>query len=135
MPAGRPTSYNEEIYDRAVAYLEGEYEEDEVTPTIAGLSLFLGITRSTVYQWAKDDQKPEFSYIVEQLMAAQEKSLVKNGLTGDFNASITKLALTKHGYSDKQETQHGGNIGVTDLTDDQLNYRLQELINAAAESQ
>jgi len=34
----------------------------------------------------------------------QERKLICNGLMGDFNPAITKMMLTKHGYSDKMET-------------------------------
>ncbi|WP_415843310.1 terminase small subunit [Xenorhabdus thuongxuanensis] len=32
--------------------------------------------------------------------------LINKGLTGDFNSTIAKMMLTKHGYSDKQEIDH-----------------------------
>jgi len=32
--------------------------------------------------------------------------LVNKGLTGDFNATITKLMLANHGYSEKQSIDH-----------------------------
>ena len=37
------------------------------------------------------------------MAALQERKLLSNGLTNEFNASITKLLLTKHGYTDKVE--------------------------------
>lgn len=106
---GRPTKYNKEILEKAIAYLDGGYEALEPVPTIAGLSLQLNIARETVYDWAKQDEKGDFSDIVSNLMAKQEMGLMAGGIRGEFNASITKLALTKHGYSDKQEmTGKGG---------------------------
>ena len=68
----------------------------EVIPTIEGLSVYLNVSRSTVYKWKGDNA--EFSDILEDLMARQAKELFSNGLTGDFNPTITKLILTKHGY-------------------------------------
>ena len=35
-------------------------------------------------------------------------TLIAKGLKGEFNASITKLMLTKHGYTDKQDVTTGG---------------------------
>ena len=49
--------------------------------------------------------KEEFSAIVAEILALQERTLLKGGLTEDFNASITKLLLTKHGYSDSQRIE------------------------------
>ncbi|MDF7480882.1 DNA-packaging protein, partial [Proteus mirabilis] len=40
------------------------------------------------------------------IMAFQEMKLINSGLAGDFNATITKLMLANHGYSEKQEVDH-----------------------------
>ena len=103
MSGGRPTKYNQAILDKAKDYVAIGYELEEPVPTIAGLSLWLNIARDTVYDWADQEDKAEFSYIVKRLMAKQEMKLSAGGIKGDFNASITKLLLTKHGYSDKKE--------------------------------
>ena len=121
--AGRPTKYNKDILVKALEYTNTGYEEEEPFPTIAGLALALNIARDTVYDWAKQDDKGDFSDIVEDLMAKQEIKLLSGGIRGNFNASITKLALTKHNYSDKQEQNMSGAIGVVDLsgkTDEEL---------------
>jgi hypothetical protein len=36
--------------------------------------------------------------------AKQERQLISGGLTNEFNSAITKMMLTKHGYTDKTET-------------------------------
>jgi len=112
----RPTKYNDKILEKANTYLttynnKEDPLDNEPVPTIAGLSLALGIARETVYDWAKQDEKGKFSDIVSDLMAKQEMRLMSGGVTGEFNASITKLALTKHGYSDKQDQQVTGANG------------------------
>ena len=102
-PVGRPSDYNEETVPKAIKYCQ-EYESlGEVIPSIAGLAIYLDITRETVRVWAKEENKKDFSVIVAQILATQEKKLVNSGLKDDFNSSITKLLLTKHGYSDRQE--------------------------------
>lgn len=106
---GRPSIYSEEMVAKAQGYLEGFESIDpvldnEVIPTVAGLSIHLGISRDTVYDWAKQKDKEDFSYIVTQILASQESSLVNNGLRGSFNPTIAKLMLTKHGYSEKIDT-------------------------------
>jgi hypothetical protein len=55
--------------------------------------------------------------------------LIDGGLIGDFNPTITKLMLTKHGYSDKQEVDNKSSDGsmtpkVT-LTTEQVKEALQ----------
>jgi len=131
MPAGRPTLYNQEIIDKTLQYCQiYNTELDEVIPSIAGLSIYLDITRATVYEWAKDSDKPEFTYIVAKLLALQEKSLVKGGLTEDFNASITKLLLSKHGYSDTSHVDANVNSGLNE----EEKAKLMALLNETGKS-
>jgi hypothetical protein len=119
--AGRPTEYSPKVLKDARAYLaECEDEEYDWTktdgaqstsyehrvkvklPSIEGLARHLKVHRDTLYEWEK--QHVEFSDILEQVRAIQAERLINKGLSGDYNPTITKLMLTKHGYSDKQET-------------------------------
>jgi hypothetical protein len=94
--------------EAAKEYINGGYTaHNHAIPSIAGLSLVLGVTRGTIREWANNVD--EFSTIVEHLLAKQEQELVSNGLAGTFNPSISKLILTKHGYSDKIEQEISGN--------------------------
>lgn len=70
-------------------------------PTIGGLARYLHISRDTVYDWKKKHK--EFSYIIEEMMAEQENRLINNGLAGDYNPTIAKVLLTKHGYREGHE--------------------------------
>lgn len=107
MTLGRPTLLTTELIQKAQEYadlcakraLDGG---NEVTGSIAELSLYLDVARSSIYKWAEESQI--FSDILEKIMSSQELALIDNGLKGTFNSTITKLMLTKHGYSDKQET-------------------------------
>lgn len=114
MPAGRPTLYSSEILQKAAEYLDNYQEQGDVIPSIAGLAIVLNLNRSTIHAWVKDDDKDEFSNIVDKLLHSQEQKLVNKGLEGEFNASITKLLLTKHGYSDSQNIR--GSMGISELT-------------------
>jgi len=120
MPAGRPTDYTPELLESAWKYIK---DCPDVIPSIEGLCDHIDIARVTAYAWAKDENK-EFSYILEALMRKQGKTLINNGLSGGFNSTIAKLILTKHGYSDKQETEMSGSLGLHDMTDEQLNQKL-----------
>ncbi len=116
---GAPTKYSDEILVLARAYVE-EFQpsDDELIPMVCGLALHLNLSRETIYAWSRDEDKQDFSDIVNVLMAKQEKMLFSGGLSGDFNASITKLALTKHNYSDK--TDNNTTLDLSKLTMEQL---------------
>jgi hypothetical protein len=111
MPAGRPTDYTPELIEKAWAYANGGWEEaGDPVPSIAGLACEIGVSRETCHAWAKDETK-EFSDILKAIAQEQERNLVKGGLGGVFNASITKMMMTKHGYSDRVETDHTSSDG------------------------
>lgn len=99
MPTGRPQEYNQNYTEKAEEYLENIGKD---LPSIEGLAVFLEVHRSTIYDWR--DKFSEFSDILEKLLALQAEKLMNNGLQGKWNATISKLILTKHGYSDKNET-------------------------------
>lgn len=114
---GRPTEYKEDILVKAKEYIDScEDEETQKVkqsnnnkgyemyynkikvnlPTIEGLAVYLEISRDTIYDWEK--KYKEFSDIIERLRAKQANALINNGLSGDYNATIAKVLLTKHGY-------------------------------------
>lgn len=109
---GRPSKLAESLQP-AREYLEGGYEIDgAVIPTVAGLACYLGVSRSTVNKWAAEDTaEGGFSDIVEGILSMQEFKLVNGGLKGDYNSTIAKLMLTKHGYSDKAEVDNKSSDG------------------------
>ena len=104
MPAGRPTKYTPAIAKKARDYNENYQEKyGDVIPSIVGMADALELSRSTLYLWA-EDKEHEFSDILERCNVKQEKILINKGLIGDFQSSMAKLLLVKHGYHDKQET-------------------------------
>ena len=102
--AGRPTKYSQEIIDKSLYYLENYQDNGDVIPSIEGLSEHLELNRDTLYDWKGQEGKEDFSDILSQILVRQARVLINSGLKGDFNAAICKLALGKHGYHDKQET-------------------------------
>lgn len=113
-PVGRPSSLKQEHIDGAKWYLKGgfaELEPKQVVPSIAGLACYLGVERNRIREWGT--QNDEFQTTLEAIKSAQEVLLINNGLTGDFNATITKLMMSNHGYSDKVDsdiTNSDGNL-------------------------
>lgn len=118
MPTGRPTDYNASILEKANNYLINYKDEGDVIPSIAGLAVVLKIARSTIYDWAKQEEKKAFSDILDDILSKQEQVLMNKGLTGEFNSNITKLALGKHGYHDKQEVDNKTSLTVVMPSDD-----------------
>lgn len=103
-PVGRPSELAETLL-KAKEYLYGGYElVNEVIPSIAGLACFTEKSRGNIYAYG--EQSKEFKDILEGILRLQESKLLNRGLTGEFNSTITKLILTKHGYSEKQEIDH-----------------------------
>lgn len=121
MPAGRPNEYTEDILVKAQEYLDLCIdEEDEFhktrgvksdgyerlvrvrIPTIEGLAVHLNIARSTLYEW-KEKYK-ELADIIDNLQDIQADRLLNNGLSGDYNPTIAKVLLTKHGYREAVDT-------------------------------
>jgi hypothetical protein len=102
----RPTDYNEEILEKTKEYVNSctDTEADKETgitkkvnlPTIEGLAYYISVNRDTIYDWCKVHK--EFSDIIDNLRAKQAKELINKGLSGDYNPTIAKVLLTKHGY-------------------------------------
>lgn len=103
MAGGRPTDYSEDTLVKTRDYIENHENYGDVVPSVAGLATELGIARSTVYEWAKDENKQEFSDMLDNILSTQERKLLGKGLSGEFNSTITKLMLAKHGYVDQSK--------------------------------
>lgn len=98
---GRPSRYNEDIQAKADEYL-ATYTKGSVVPSVAGLSLYIDVPDSTIYDWKA--KHPEFSGTLGRIKKKQEEELLNKGLTSEFNATIVKLMLHNHGYHDKVDT-------------------------------
>ncbi|OCG58767.1 hypothetical protein A9G41_08120 [Gilliamella sp. Nev5-1] len=83
---------------------QGYINNGEVIPYVAGLALYANCSRSSLYNYASSSE--EFKDALELIKARQEVELINKGLKGEFNASIAKLMLANHGYSEKQILDH-----------------------------
>lgn len=98
---GRPSIYAEKL-EQSKKYLMGGWQEiGDSIPSLAGLACYLGVARETLYDWKSKEKA--FSDILNEILTLQERTLLNGGLSKDFNPIITKLVLSKHGYSDKVE--------------------------------
>jgi len=96
---GRPSKLTDEVMAKVEDYIKNYANYGDPFPSAAGLADELGISRKTIYNWA--DSSPDFLRMLDAINAKQERVLLANGITGEFNAAITKLVLAKHDYSDK----------------------------------
>ena len=102
--AGRPTDYSPELVAKASEYLDKYEEQGDMIPSVVGLCKYIGRSRACIYRWAEQEDKKEFSDILDDINETQSRVLINKGLSGDFNSNITKLVLGKHGYHDKQDS-------------------------------
>lgn len=103
-PVGRPSKYNEAMQAQADDYLMGWAEHGDAIPSRVGLCCYLGIDKTTSYDW--EEKHPDFSHTCKAIEAMQEREALNKGITGVFNAQITKLVLSNHGYSEKQSVDN-----------------------------
>ena len=101
MAGGRPTKYNATIQKKADEYINN-LPDDEVIHTVEGLADHINVARSTVYKWK--DEIEQFSDTLETILRKQAKTLINRGLTGEFNAPMTKMLMNvNHGYRERTE--------------------------------
>lgn len=116
--AGRPSKLTPELIEHAKTYIATcvEYYDDMgklqiELPSIEGLALFIGVARQNIYRWKDDaiDEDPAlldaFRDILEEVLARQAKRLLNQGLAGNYNSTIAKLILGKHGYVDEKHNE------------------------------
>lgn len=108
---GRPTKYCDGILEKAKQYLYTYETLGHAIPSVEGLALHLDIDRSTIYDWASQEDKEEFSYTLSKINITQKHVLLTKGLLSEFNSNICKLALGNHGFSDKQQSEVSGRDG------------------------
>lgn len=100
----RPTKLTPALTELTREYINDCTKFEDVVPTTAGLSLALKVSRSTLYDWSNPKGErfnAEFSDMLDELQAKQERELVANGLQSIWNPAITKLMMAKHDYTDK----------------------------------
>jgi hypothetical protein len=117
---GRPSKYTPQLLALAESYIDNFSELDnDVIPTNEGLCEWIGINDDTLYEWLKHEDKKEISEVVKQVQKKQKRIISNSGITGEFNANISKLFLSQHGIIEKkqieQTTTHKAEQSAVDL--------------------
>jgi len=103
----RPTKYQKKFVKDADKYLAEHKDETEKKlkvklPTIEGFAQYIGVHKSTLYEW--EVEYDEFSDALEKIRAEQQQRLINMGLSGDYNSTIAKLILSSnHGMREKSD--------------------------------
>lgn len=113
MVMGCPSKYTPEIVEKARYYLENWKLTGDVIPMKGALAMEMGISRDTLNEWAKHEDKGDISDIVNKVSVLQRRELCNRGLDGAHNAMITKLMLCKHGVVEKTESKDQVTTDVT----------------------
>jgi hypothetical protein len=90
--------------------------------TIDGMCLFLDISPSTWYEWRKTED--DYSDIVTKAENVIRSQKFAGAAADLLNSNIIARDL---GLSDKKETEHSGTIQFTDMTDEDLDRRIESL--------
>jgi hypothetical protein len=102
----------EELLDKSVEYEEGWKSKGEIIPTLAGLAVHLKVSKECVSRWRKKEKYEKFDQLCARVQSEQELMLISGGLSKTYDASLSKLLLHKHGYSDRIETDNKHNHTV-----------------------
>lgn len=144
----RPIEYKSDVHPQKVleyiSQCEDEIEEYHKTrgdksdsfdrivkvklPSIEGLAFFMGINKTTVYEW--ESSYEEFSNVIDKLRQKQASELINKGLSGDYNPTIAKVLLTKHGYREGvEQTGKDGKDLIPEPLSEEEKEKLNTLLN------
>ncbi len=136
MPAGRPTKYKPEHCDTVIDIMSEGASKAECCAK-------LGIWPSTFIDWQKEN--PEFSEAVKRGMLLSKAWWEEKGRkatfggTDGFNATSFIFNMKNRFkeedelgecWADMRENKHSGVVGVSDMTEAQIDDRLREAVQA-----
>ena len=102
---GRPTKYTPDIFPKIEEYLSMCGREQTKLPSVEGLALFLGVNKTTIFEW--DKKYPEFSNYIKKVANKQKEQLMDDGMYGgkEVNASMAIFLLKAiHGLKEADPT-------------------------------
>lgn len=121
---GRPTIYDPEFHPESFIELSRQGK------LLAEICAEWEISRDTLWRWAKDDSKQEFSDAIKIGMQLREAEWIKKGMSfmefSKDRSVVPWLFIMKNcfGWSDKQEinqnNNHSGSIDLKDISKENL---------------
>ena len=102
-----PSKYTKPRLVKARSYVR-DLPDDEVVHSIQGLAGAMKVCTDTMENWERDPEKTEIIGILKEIRRLQCSELLNKGLSGDYNPTIAKLMLTKHGYRDAVDSTLSG---------------------------
>lgn len=121
---GPKSKYSPAVLDQIETYLSMCSREQTQLPSVEGLALYLGLNKSTLYEWAKE--KPELSDGLKKIASKQKEQLMNDGMYGgkEVNASMAIFLLKAlHGLKDQptimQQFNVGGKMGIEFIDNDE----------------
>ena len=124
---GAPSQYSKTILSKAKEYLDQWEELGDYIPQLCGLSEHCQICETTRQKYEKEHE--EFAAVCARVRARQQRVLINKGLSRQADASLSKLLLMKHGYSDRVETDIKSSDGSMSppkpMTEDELKEKLR----------
>lgn len=126
-PDGRPPLYKTpEQMQEAIDKHFADCREREEPLTMCGLALTLGMSRQAL---SKYKEKDEFVDTIKNARLQVEQS-IESGLLKGYNPAGAIFNL-KNNFDWKDKTEVDQKISLTDLSDEQLNARLNALITGS----
>jgi hypothetical protein len=109
-PVGRPRAHTQTEDEKIIANMI-KYTNENTIPILAEFCYLNNVTKQYLHQ------HEEFTTVLKRLLAKKEAQLEKGALGGKINSSVAIFSLKQLGWSDKQEIEHSGNMGVTIVDD------------------
>lgn len=98
-------SSDKELIEKGFEYLQNYKQAGDVVPSLAGMAHYLDTSKAQLQAWLADGDE-ELADLVARLDTMQEKRLLRDGLLGNFNQTVTKMMLAKFGYMDKAQVDN-----------------------------
>ena len=129
MAGGRPTDYKPEYCEEVIAHMNDG-------ASLTSFAASIGCARSSINVWMEANS--EFSESVKigkaKCAAWWEKTGRTNATEGGGNATLVIFGLKNMAADDwreKQEIEHSGTVKHEKLSDEDLELRIKELLNAS----